>query len=203
MGNTAGKIDSATIAAALSRIARGCEAAKDELCMADGVLGDGDLGITVSRGFGEAAKETLPADLGMGFLACAKAFQRVSSSSFGTLIATAFMAAAKETKGRSEIGVDDISHLVGLARDAMMARGKGNLGDKTVLDSLDALAKELKGTDAPGAEAVRLAARTIEDFRGKPCKLGRARMFAEKSAAAIDPGQLALLRIVEAVASND
>jgi phosphoenolpyruvate---glycerone phosphotransferase subunit DhaL len=202
MTMTAGRIDSAAISAALSRIARGCEAAKDELCAADGELGDGDLGITVAQGFGEIAKEALPADLGMAFLACAKTFQRVSSSSLGTLIATAFMAAAKDTKGKTEIGSDEVPRLLALARDAMMARGKGNLGDKTVLDSVDAVARALDGKTAGEAcaAAVGAAARTIEDFRGKPCKLGRARMFAEKSAAAADPGQLAFLRIVEALA---
>lgn len=50
-----------------------------------------------------------------------------------------------------------------------------------------------------------VAADTVADLdevtKGKPCKLGRARMFVEESAALDDPGQLALLRIVEALAS--
>ena len=198
-------IDSAALAAVLGRVARRAEAVRDELNAADGALGDGDIGITVSRGFAEAAAETLPEDIGMAFLACAKAFQRVSASSFGTLIATAFMAAAKDTKGATAIGYDRIPVLVALARDAMMARGKGNLGDKTVLDSLDALARDLDADAPPAAvakQAVELAERTIAEFKGRPCKLGRARMFAEKSATAPDPGQLAFLRLVEALAND-
>src|SRR4051812_48077742 len=88
-------IDTAALAASLQRIAVGAATAAAELNSADGQLGDGDLGITVSKGFAEAAAMTLPADVGMALLECAKAFQRVSSSSYGTLVATGFMAAAK------------------------------------------------------------------------------------------------------------
>ena len=193
-------IDAAVLAAALQRVARGTTAAA-ELNAADGALGDGDLGITVSKGFAEAAAATLPDDIGLAFLECAKAFQRVSSSSYGTLVATGFMAAAKATKGKESIPAAELTGLLGLARDAMMARGKGNLGDKTVLDSLDGLATALDGASPDGmlAEAVASAKATLAEYHGKPCKLGRARMFGEKSAGMDDPGQLALLRIVESI----
>ena len=166
------------------------------MCIRD--RGDGDLGITVSKGFAAAAAADLPDDIGLAFLECAKAFQRVSSSSYGTLVATGFMAAAKATKGRSDIAADEVPELVAAARDAMMARGKGQLGDKTVLDGLDAIASALKGVDGGGMrrQAVEAVEATLQAFKGRPCKLGRARMFAEKSAMLDDPGQLALLHIV-------
>lgn len=194
-------IDSPALAAALRRVARGTAEAAAELNAADGALGDGDLGITVSKGFAEAAAAELPADMGQAFLECAKAFQRVSSSSYGTLVATGFMAAAKATKGRTEIPAGEVPQLLAAARDAMMARGKGSLGDKTVLDNLNVAAADLEGISAPDMirQAIQAAERTLAEFRGKPCRLGRARMFAEKSAAMDDPGQLAFLRIVQAL----
>ncbi|MBB4002025.1 MAG: DAK2 domain-containing protein [Aurantimonas endophytica] len=197
-------IDKAAIAAALGKVAAGAEVAAAELNAADGQLGDGDLGITVSKGFREAANADLPEDVGLALLECAKAFQRVSSSSYGTLVATGFMAAAKATKGRAEVPASEIPALVAAARDAMMARGKGELGAKTVLDSLDRTAQALEGVapEAMAAAAVEAARATLEAFKGKPCKLGRARMFAEKSAALDDPGQLAFLRIVEPLADQ-
>ncbi|WP_367718212.1 dihydroxyacetone kinase subunit L [Nitratireductor sp. GISD-1A_MAKvit] len=192
-------IDSKAISDALKRIASHTAAASEELCAADGALGDGDLGITVSKGFEEAAAAELPDDVGMALFEIAKAFQRVSSSSYGTLLATGFMAAAKLEKGKSRIEPEEISGLVAAARDAMMARGKGNLGDKTVLDSLDALAGALK--EAPPHAMVQAAknavSQTVDTFRVRPNKLGRARMFGEKSKGLADPGQLAFLRIVE------
>ena len=192
------RIDTAMLHDALVRVAAAAEAAAPELNAADGALGDGDLGITVSKGFAAAAASDLPGDIGLAFLECAKAFQRVSSSSYGTLVATGFMAAAKATKGRADIAADDVPALVAAARDAMMARGKGQLGHKTVLDSLDAIATALPGSDAGGMRrrAVEASEATLESFKGRPCRLGRARMFAERSALLDDPGQLALLHIV-------
>ena len=191
------RIDTAALHGALVRVAAAAEAAAPELNAADGALGDGDLGITVSKGFAAAAAADLPDDIGLAFLECAKAFQRVSSSSYGTLVATGFMAAAKATKGRSDIAAEEVPELVA-ARHHRITRGKGQLGDKTVLDGLDAIASALKGVDGGGMrrQAVEAVEATLQAFKGRPCKLGRARMFAEKSAMLDDPGQLALLHIV-------
>ena len=184
---------------AAARLAAAGEAAQDELNGLDGQLGDGDLGITVATGWKEVANETLPDDVGMAFLAASKAFQRVSSSSYGTLTATALMAAAKKTKGRTDVPWSEVPALVAAARDAMMERGKGSLGDKSVLDVLDAVAKAIDGMDDPAAmraAAVAAANGALTAFRDKPNRLGRARMFAEKSVGMDDPGMRALQRLV-------
>jgi dihydroxyacetone kinase-like protein len=198
-----GPLTSKDLAAALKRAAGPLQQAAAELNAADGALGDGDLGVTVSRGFAEAAEASLPDDLGQAFMECARAMQRVSSSSYGTLLATGMMSAAKALKGRSELSSSETPALIEGALAAMMARGKGSLGDKTVLDSLDAMAKAMRGAPADelyrrGLDAARDA---LEEFKGKPNKLGRARMFGEGSVGLYDPGQLALLRIVEALRS--
>jgi dihydroxyacetone kinase-like protein len=206
--NAAGIADEITakdIHAALSRIAAAMQDAAAELNAADGALGDGDLGITVSRGFAEAAAAPLPDDIGLAFMESAKAIQRVSSSSYGTLLATAAMSAAKATKGQTKLDASQIPALLEGALAAMMARGKGSLGDKTVLDVLDAMAKATHGAPADALyERSLVAARTtLEEFKGKPNKLGRARMFGEGSIGLPDPGQLALVRIVEALGGRD
>ncbi|MDQ0395493.1 dihydroxyacetone kinase subunit L [Labrys monachus] len=192
---------SADLAAALKRIAGRAQGDAAELNAADGALGDGDLGITVSRGFAEAAAAQLPEDVGLAFMECAKAMQRVSSSSYGTLLATAFLATAKACKGRASIEAREIPELALGALAAMMARGKGNLGDKTVLDVLKAVADAT--ADASPAElyprSLEAARATLETFKGRPNKLGRARMFGEGSIGLYDPGQLAMVRIIEAL----
>ena len=84
----------------------------------------------------------------------------------------------------------------------MIARGKAELGGKTVLDSLDAVAKALDGVADPAAaaEAAPQAARAALDaFRDRPATVGRARIFAEKSRGLDDPGMLAMALIVEAI----
>ena len=194
-------ITSTNVHQALVRVAAAMNAARDDLNAADAALGDGDLGITVSHGFAEAAKAELPDDLGLAFMEVAKAIQRVSSSSYGTLLATAAMSAAKTLKGRTEMDVSETPGLVEGAVAAMMARGKGSLGDKTVLDVLHAIAEATRG--APDGVAyqrsLEAARATLEGFKDKPNKLGRARMFGEASIGRYDPGQLALVRMVEAL----
>jgi dihydroxyacetone kinase-like protein len=192
----------AQLRAAAARIAAQAAACAGELNAADGQLGDGDLGITVSKGWAEiaAGADGMPDDVGMFFLECAKAFQRVSSSSYGTLTATGFMAAAKACKGRTDVPFAEVPGLVAAARDAMMARGKGSLGDKTVLDSLDAIATATAGLSDPSAilrAADEAATRALDDFRDRENRLGRARMFAEKSRGLDDPGMLALRRMLD------
>src|SRR5690606_22958329 len=87
-------------------------------------------------------------------------------------------------------------------RDAAMARGKAELGAKTIVDGLDALAEALEGQTS--AVSAAIAARkgmddVLATFRNRPAMMGRARMFAERSVGLDDPGMLALSEIVRAV----
>jgi dihydroxyacetone kinase-like protein len=43
------------------------------------------------------------------------------------------------------------------------------------------------------------ASKAIEEFRDKPNRIGRARMFAEKSIGMDDPGMVAVLRMTESL----
>jgi dihydroxyacetone kinase-like protein len=192
----------ADLKAAAGAVADAAVAARDALNAQDGKLGDGDLGITVANGFAAIAEDApgFGDDLGQAFLGCSKAFQRVSSSSFGTLVATAFMSAAKATKGRDEADWSEVSAILAAARDAMLARGRGELGAKSVLDSLDAIAKATDGLSDPAAilaAADRAADAALDEFRDKPNRLGRARMFGDRSIGIDDPGMLAVRRLLE------
>jgi len=195
----------ADLKSAAVRLAAAGEAMADELNAQDARLGDGDLGITIAAGWQAVANATgsFSEDVGAAFLAAAKEFQRVSSSSFGTLTATAFIAAAKATKGRREVPWSEVANLVSAARDAMMARGKAAIGDKTILDSLDAIACAVAGADEPrkiAAAAAGAAEKALADFQDKPNRIGRARMFSQSSVGLADPGMLAAARIAAALA---
>ena len=188
----------------LSAVADAMEACADELNTADGKLGDGDLGITMtraSRGVAEALPD-LPDDLGQAFMKCAQAVTKAASSSYGTLMATGLMSAAKATKGRTEVPHTEVSLLLDGALQAMMARGKASLGDKTVLDALVEARDRSAGLDDPAAvrDAVEGGAQAALDaYRDKPNKVGRARIWGEKSVGLDDPGMLAFLRVVQAL----
>ena len=87
-----------SIKSAATKIAQLMEESADELNAADGLLGDGDLGITMVRGFREIieVRDSLPDDVGMALFQCAKAFTKSSGSSYGTLLATGLMSVAKK-----------------------------------------------------------------------------------------------------------
>jgi phosphoenolpyruvate---glycerone phosphotransferase subunit DhaL len=201
-------IDREALGPAIERLRAAMEREADRLNAADGALGDGDLGVTMTRGMAlvaEAAPE-LPEDVGQALMRCAQAFVRSSGSSYGTLVATGLMAMAKAAKGRTSLEPGELSGLVGAARDAMAARGKAELGGKTVLDSLDAVAAALDGVTEPAAAAAaapRAARAALEAFRDRPATVGRARIFAERSRGLDDPGMLAMALIVEALAAQN
>ncbi len=189
-------LTSTALADGLQRIAAHMETVADELNALDGQLGDGDLGITMTRG-GRALREilpTLPADVGMALLACAQAVTKVSGSSYGTLLATGLMAAAKATRGCTEVPWQETATLLRAALAAMIARGKASLGDKTVLDAVDAAARGAEGRSAPEeilAGAAAAVDATLEQMRGMQAKVGRARIFGERSIGLDDPGMRA------------
>jgi dihydroxyacetone kinase-like protein len=188
------------LANGLRRIAAHMEMVADALNTLDGKLGDGDLGVTMQRGGRELEKAlpTLPADVGMALMACAQAITRVSGSSYGTLLATGLMSAAKATRGRTEVPWSELSDLLHGALEAMMARGKASLGDKTVLDALDAASSAVDGV-AP-ADMLAAASDAVDDtmasMRGQQAKIGRARIFGERSVGLDDPGMLAFREIL-------
>ena len=193
-----------SIKTAATKIAQLMEESADELNAADGLLGDGDLGITMVRGFREIieVRDSLPDDVGMALFQCAKAFTKSSGSSYGTLLATGLMSVAKKKKGQQEIQVEEISALLNDALDAMKQRGKAELGDKTVLDVIAASSQAAKD-QSDGSSVLKAineaVTSTIDEFRSRQSKIGRARIFSEKSIGLDDPGMLAFRKILEAL----
>lgn len=197
----------AALVQAIDRVAAAMERDFGELNAADGALGDGDLGVTLTRGMRAISemKDDLPDDIGMALFQCAQAFTKSSGSSYGTLMATGLMTAAKTLKGQTEFDASEISNLVAAARDKMQERGKAELGGKTVLDSLDAVAQATAGLDATDAladAAAKAVDQALDNIRDKPATIGRARIFGEKSIGMDDPGMLAMQRIVKAAAAR-
>ena len=185
----------------LSAIADHMEKVADELNTLDGKLGDGDIGVTLVRG-GREVKTVLgdlPPEIGEALMKVAQALTRTSGSSYGTLVATGLMSAAKATRGRTEVPWSEISGLLDGALQMMMTRGKAELGNKTVLDTLDAAAKATAGLDDPGEilDAARKAvADTMDRMRNTQAQIGRARIWGEKSIGLDDPGMKAFSEIL-------
>jgi dihydroxyacetone kinase-like protein len=197
-------IDIAALRGAIDRIDAALVAEGPRLTELDGKLGDGDLGITLSKAFAalKTASPDFPDELGKALFQAAAKVSEVSSSSFGTLFATALMGAGKTLGTRTSFEWDEIVGLLATAQERMIARGKAALGDKTVLDAIEAAIVALKSAPGPdeARDAVRASVRaTVEEFTAKPNKIGRARIFAEKSVGLPDPGMAAFAVMVDAV----
>ena len=197
-------ISTESIQSGIKRLAQAMEQSADELNTADGLLGDGDLGVTMIRGFRQILEdlETLPEDIGMAFFQCGKAFSKSSGSSYGTLLATGMMAIAKVKKGQTGIELEEVSRLFDIALEAMQKRGKASLGDKTVLDVI-AAARDAAKNQSDGQtmlDSINQAINdTMDQFRNRQSQIGRARIFGKKSIGLDDPGMLAFKRMFESL----
>ena len=173
----------------------------NEFNTVDGKIGDGDLGITIQSGLEEINNNITKFndDLGSNFMICSQAFVKKSGSSFGTLIAFSFMNIAKDLKGKTKCNHEDIILIFETALKTILQRGKANLGDKTIADSLNLIIKKLKESKNY-SEVFKLATKqALEDFKGKKIKIGRARMFEDKTKDLDDPGMFAFNRLSEAL----
>ena len=175
----------------------------DEFNAADGKIGDGDLGITILNGLEEINNniEKFTDDLSTNFMICSQAFVKKSGSSFGTLIAFSFMNISRNLKGRNTCDHEDIITIIDTAMSTIQERGKTKIGDKTILDTLDFILRNLKATknNINYPELFKSSANeALNAFKGKKILIGRARMFEDKTKDLDDPGMLALHKLCEA-----
>jgi len=172
----------------------------DDFNAADGKIGDGDLGVTILHGLEEVNNNIskFSDDMGANFMLCSQAFVKRSGSSFGTLIAFSFMNISKNLKEKTECKHEDIITIFETTLKTILQRGKTNLGDKTIADSLDLIIKNLK-TNQNYSEVFKSATKqALDDFKGKKIKIGRARMFEDKTKELDDPGMYALNKLSQA-----
>lgn len=197
----------ASLVAAAARAHAAMAELEQELNAADARLGDGDTGGMLARVIERLASVEAADgdDLGRTFGVYAQAAAAATGSSLGTLFATALLTFGKATKGRTSMEASELGPILGEARDAMLRRGQSQLGDKTVIDAIDAVAKAITGKSHwPGVSgaARESSAAALAAFHDQPCKIGRARMFGDKSRGLDDPGMLAFARLVRIVSTE-
>ena len=126
----------------LQRARERMQTLEQELNEADSKLGDGDTGSMLANVIRQMAEVRLQADgdVGAAMSELAKAAAAATGSSLGTLLTTALLAASKQTKGETAVEWARLPALLETARDTMLARGRAHLGDKTVVDAIDAAA---------------------------------------------------------------
>ena len=147
-------ISGQAVADALLRICTALKAQCDYLTSLDQAMGDGDMGITLSR-LAEAlfhySNSTPKADIGKFIVGAGMAANKAAPSTMGTLLATALMRAGKEVTEQSPRFRRAVQRMLRAAVAGMKERGKAQLGDKTVLDAFHPAIEALGDAVANGA----------------------------------------------------
>jgi dihydroxyacetone kinase/dihydroxyacetone kinase-like protein len=175
----------------------------------DGVVGDGDFGYSIARGFEKVLAEwdNLDHSLPGNFL------KKVSSvivgsvgGVSGSIWGTAFLRAGVALGTKAEVTYPDVIAMFRSAIEGIKKRGNAELGDKTLLDALvpavDQLEKafnEGKDTSAALNEAAVVARESAEATRPMIAKKGRAAYTGERSIGSLDAGAVAMAVLFEAV----
>jgi dihydroxyacetone kinase-like protein len=176
----------------------------------DAVVGDGDFGYSLARGFEKLDTEydnLDRTDIGtflkrVGMLITS----RVGGTS-GPIWGTAFLRAGMTAGDRIEIDGPTVVAMLRAAIEGIKTRGGADLGEKTLLDALAPLADSLEQSNADGkdptaalADAAVTTREAADATIGMVAKRGRAAYTGERSRGSVDAGATAVAVIVEQIA---
>ncbi len=171
---------------------------KDYLCELDGAIGDGDIGLTMSRGFRsikEYADNEEFVDVGSLLLRSGMTLADSAPSTMGTLFASGFIKAGKALKGKTELNLEGFRDMLKEIEVGIMDRGKAKVGDKTILDSLSpatiSLEQSINNKERMNEaieKAYNAAVKGMNDTVNMQSQHGRAGRYLEQSIGKIDPG---------------
>ncbi|AEH84710.1 dihydroxyacetone kinase subunit DhaL [Mesorhizobium opportunistum] len=183
------------IAAAADTIAAHAE----ELTALDQAIGDGDHGLNMKRGF-EAVRAEADAFAAKPLPDALKAIgtklvMTVGGAS-GPLFGTLFMALGKEISAEPDRA--NLTAAFGRAIEAVAARGKSQVGQKTMLDVLQPVHDALAGGKT-AAEITDIADAAAEATVPMKAQRGRASFLGDRSIGHMDPGARSTALLVRTV----
>jgi phosphoenolpyruvate---glycerone phosphotransferase subunit DhaL len=198
-------VDANAIRAWIEEFARLINVNKDKLTELDSAIGDADHGINMDRGMTavlKALEEDTPAALlkqtGMTLVST------VGGAS-GPLYGTAFLRMATAAGDASEIDAQDFAGMLRAGLDGVVARGKAEVGDKTMVDALapavDALDSALAGgapLEAALQKALQAALAGQDGTIPMVARKGRASYLGERSTGHQDPGATSVTLLITA-----
>jgi dihydroxyacetone kinase/dihydroxyacetone kinase-like protein len=173
----------------------------------DAVVGDGDFGYSLARGFEKVLEGWDDIDRSDPGTFLKKVAMIVTSRCGGTsgpIWGTGFLRAGVTAGSAHQLTGEQVVAMLRAATDGIKARGQSDVGDKTLLDTLvpvtDRIEQELKsGADAgavfaAAAETARASAEATADM---VAKRGRASYTGERSKGSVDAGAMAVAVIIE------
>lgn len=181
---------------------------KEELCEMDAKMGDGDLGLTMDKGYGALPElirqNTEPGDVGKTLAKAGMKMGSLVPSTMGTLMSSGVMEGGKALKGKAQMGAKELSEYLLAFAAGIRKRGKCELGDRTILDSVDAGAQRAAQAAAEGADmkgvieaACEGATAGVEATKNMKPKFGKAAVFSAKAIGVPDQGAVAGLYMIQ------
>ncbi|MFI7544417.1 dihydroxyacetone kinase subunit DhaL [Actinoplanes sp. NPDC049599] len=178
----------------------------------DAVVGDGDLGYSLARGFEKLLEGWDGIDRSDAGTFLKRSGMLLASRIGGTsgpLWGTAFLRAGTAAGAAEDLTGAQVVAMLRAAIEGIKARGQSDVGDKTLLDVLvpmaDCLAREFAA--GAGAEQALRAAATVsreaaEATKEMVAKRGRASYTGERSRGSVDAGATAVAVIVERISES-
>lgn len=178
----------------------------------DAVVGDGDFGYSMARGYEIVLSDWDQLDRTDIATFLKKVAVIITSRIGGTsgpIWGTGFLRAGTTAAGTTSLDGQQIVAMLRAATDGIKARGGADVGDKTLLDALvpatDTIEEQAEG-GASAADALRAAATTArsaaEGTKQMLAKKGRAAYTGERSIGTLDAGAVAVAVLFEALADD-
>jgi dihydroxyacetone kinase-like protein len=175
----------------------------------DSLIGDGDHGTSMSRGFG-AVRLILTSS---GFVSIGDLFTKVGyeilqdiGGAIGPLIGSFFIATARKAKDLQEVDLKTWSCMFSAGVEKVRSFGKAAPGDKTILDALIPADKAFEEAAHLGLtwqaafhNAAMAARQGADQTAGMVAKFGRAKFLGERSVGHQDPGANSIYIILKAM----
>ena len=191
-------VDAAALTAWVREFTRLVHEQRDALTQLDSAIGDADHGANLDRGTAAAFAALdgqSPADAAAVLKTVATTLIKTVGGASGPLYGTFFLRAAGALDGDDGAA---FARAVRAGYEGVVARGKAERGDKTMLDALGPACDALD-------EALRLAADAAAQGRDATVPMvarkGRASYLGERSAGHVDPGAASATLLVEAAAT--
>ena len=176
-------------------------------CDLDAVVGDGDFGYSLARGFevvlGDWDSMEYNDISGLLKKTAIVLSKRIGGTS-GPIWGTAFLRAGGALTNAPEPSGEEVIAAMRAAIEGIKQRGNTDLGDKTLLDALVPAVDTLEATLPEGADvAIERAAVTArekaEATKGMIAMRGRASYTGERSRDSVDAGAIGIAVMFEAV----
>ncbi|MFA5612559.1 MAG: dihydroxyacetone kinase subunit DhaL [Anaerolineaceae bacterium] len=175
----------------------------------DAVVGDGDFGYSIARGFEKTLEkwdEIDRTDPGTFLKEVAKIIMASVGGVSGSIWGTAFLRAGISLGTKEEATREDVVPTLRAIIEGIKKRGKCELGDKTYLDTLIPTTDAIEIAINEGKNdleileiATKVSADASEATRTMLAKRGRAAYTGERSIGTLDAGSVALATMIKAL----